>query len=164
MNEFRRRLLDAIEYSDFIATFADPTKKILGIESYAYTVDEPAANLAPGALPSPFNLVMDSDSDFVLTYLSGCAVIGTSSPLRSIEYDPSITVQITDQSSGKTFFNMATPMVLIAGAMGYPFILTSPKVVRPRATLTVAASTIAQATVTYVGFFFTLHGAKIYYA
>lgn len=164
MNEFQRRLLDAIEYSDYIATFADPAKKILGIESYTYTVDAPAANLVPGANASLFNVIMDSDSDFVMTYMSGGAVVGTSAPFRNFEYDPSITVQITDQSSGRTYFNMPTPMALVAGAAGYPFILTSPRVVKPRVTLTVAAGVIAQATQTYVGFAFCFHGAKIYYA
>jgi len=114
-------------------------------------------------------LVMDSDSDFILTAMSGAAVI--SAPVIAVpangntvtEFSPALLIQITDQASGKTYFNGPTPLPLIAGAGGYPFLLSSPRIVRPRSTLTVSAQGAAAA-VTYERFMFSLHGAKIFYA
>lgn len=166
MNEFERRLLDVIGYSSYIATFADPARQILGIEGYAYSVDALAANVTSAA-PADFDLIMDSDSDFVVCYLAGAARIDNGPTVangtRCTEFSPGLLVQITDQSSGKTYFDKPTPLPLIAGAGGFPYIMSSPRVIKPRSTLTVTAQG-AIAGAQYDDFFFALHGAKVYYA
>jgi len=168
MNVVERRLLDTVEFSSYIASFADPNRQVLAIEPYVYSVDEGGVNITSAAAQS-FDLVMDSDSDFILCTMSGAAVI--SVPAIAVpangntvtEFSPALLIQITDQASGKTYFNIPTPLALIAGAGGYPFILSSPRIVRPRTTLSIAAQG-AVAGVTYERFMFSLHGAKIYYA
>jgi hypothetical protein len=167
MNEFQRRLLDVVKYTSYIASFADPARKVLGVEGYAYTVDQLGLSLTLAApLANPFNLIMDSDSDFVATYMSaGALTTGTGLAQRQVEYSPSLLLQVTDQSSGKTWFNGPMPSALVCGAMGFPFILSSPRVIKPRTTLSVLPSAAVTLTGsnTFTAFFFVLGGAKIYY-
>lgn len=162
MNEHQRRLLDVVEMSSYIATFADPSRQILLIEPYTYSIDQLAVNITSAAAQS-FNLVMNSDSDFVATMFAGGSRIQAGTFPRSVEFSPALLVQITDQSSGKTYFNRPTPLPLIAGAAGFPFILTSPRVIKARTTLAISAQG-AVAGATYNDFFFSIHGAKIFYA
>jgi hypothetical protein len=166
MNLFERSLLDAIEFSDYIGSFADPSKRVLGVENYAYSVDRRAVNITDAAAQD-FQLVMDSDSDFVVCYMSGGARINigpvVANGTRCVEFSPALLVQITDQASGKTYFNRPTPLPLIAGAGGFPFLMSSPRIVKPRSTLTVSAQG-AVSGATFNDFMFTLSGAKIYYA
>lgn len=170
MNEFQRKLMDAIQYSSYIASFADPSRTILAIANYSYAVDARGIALDNTAAQN-FNLPMDSDSDFVCCSLAGGGRIATAIPSppapadanQVVEFAPAIVVQITDQSSGKTWFNMPTPAALVAGAGGFPYLLTSPRVVKPKTTLTVSAQGVVPGTV-YADFFFALHGAKVYYA
>lgn len=166
MNEFQRRLLDTVELSSYVASFADPTRRVLLIEPYTYSLDQLAVNITSAAAQA-FNLVMNSDSDFVVMGLAGGALINTGpttpNGTRCVEYTPALLVQITDQWSGKTWYNRPTPLGLLAGAQGFPFLLTSPRVVPARATLNVSAQG-AVAGATYNNFYFSFHGAKIFYA
>lgn len=167
MNEFQRRLLDVVKFTAYIASFADPSRQILGIEPYCYTVDQSSLTLTLASNPAPtFNLIMDSDSDFVATYMSAAAIIGPGGiAQRQVEYSPSLLLQITDQSAGKTWFNAPTPTSLVCGAMGFPFLLSSPRVIRPRTTLTIAptAAVALAGGSQFTSFFFAMNGAKIYY-
>lgn len=168
MNEFQRRLLDVVKYTSYIASFADPARQVIGIEGYTYTVDQLGLTMTTAApLANPFPLIMDSDSDFVATYMSaGALTVGGGLNQRQVEYSPSILLQVTDQSSGKTWFNAPTPTALVCGAMGFPFIFSSPRVIRPRTTLSImpSAAVALSGGNTFTAFFFALGGAKIYYA
>ena len=166
MNEFWRRLLDVVQLSSYIGSFADPAREVLLIEPYTYSIDALGVNITSAAAQS-FNLIMNSDSDFVVTGMSGGALINTGpttpNGTRCVEFTPSLLVQILDQSSGKTWFNRPTPLGQLAGAGGFPFLLTSPRVIPPRVTLSVSAQG-AVAGATFNNFYFSMHGAKIYYA
>lgn len=162
MNEYQRRLLDVVKYSSYIGSFADPGREVLAIEPYSYSVDQQNVNITSAAAQS-FNLIMNSDSDFVATLFSGGARIPAATFPRAVEFTPSLLIQITDQASGKTYFNAPTPLGLIAGAGGFPFILSSPRIIRARTTLAISAQG-AVAGATFADFYFTIHGAKIYYA
>lgn len=171
MNEFQRRLLDTVEFNSWVASFADPARTLLGLETYAYVVDARGADLAADAA-SDFDLVMDSDSEFLCVYTAGAAVLSApaiADPANGnqvTEFSPSVQVQITDQASGKTWFDQFAPLPLVAGAGGFPFILPSPRVVKPRSTLTVSAQMIDVGAPLPVAadFLFVLHGAKLYYS
>lgn len=160
MNEFWRKLCDLTQSDNYIATFADPTREVVYVDNYTYVVDGEtlSANITATA-PQSFNVVMDSDSDFVLTYFSGFARAAGGSVMI---INPAVNVQIKDQSSGRSFFNQAAPMAMLCGQGGFPFLLTSPRLIRPRSTLTVTA-TSAQIQ-SFSGFYFCLHGSRIYYA
>lgn len=171
MNEFQRRLLDTVRFNSWVASFADPARQLLGLESYTYSVDA-HGTLLDATASKDFPLVMDSDSEFLCVYVAGAGRITTpviADPANGnqvVEFSPSMVVQITDEAAGKTWFDQLTPLPLIAGAGGFPFILSSPRVVKPRSTLTITAQMLATGAPSVVStdVFFALHGAKLYYA
>lgn len=159
MNAFWRKLCDEVGRTDYVSMFADPSRKIVNIDDYTYTVDGNAmtANITQTA-PQVFNTVMDTDSDFVLFYFSGMARNNGSTVLAA---NPAISIQIKDQSSGRNFFNTASAMPFVCGQGGFPFLLTSPRVIKPRTTLTLTAQSLQNQA--FYGFFFCYHGARIFY-
>ncbi len=160
LNDFRRRLLDAVKNNDYLASFADPAREIVGIDTFTYAIDKnDTATTITSAATTSFNVVMSTDSDFVCTGFSGYGRVQGATLLIQ---NPSMLVQITDKAAGRTFFDQAAPMALIAGQGGFPFLLTSPRVIRPRSTLAVAVKA-ARAGVTFDGFYFAFHGGRIFY-
>lgn len=157
LNEFHRKLFDTIGANSYVGLFADPTREILSIEPYTYSVV--ADGLTLTATLQQFEITMDSDSDFVAVFASGCATsAGSAYPIVA---DPDIVIQIRENWSGKTWFNVPTLMPLVAGQGGYPHIMQSPRLIPPRTTISVFAG--ADWTQTYTGFHFSLHGGRIYY-
>lgn len=158
-NAFWTQLLDLVEYTDLIATFADPSKTIVDIEPYSYTIDGDAltANITATAAQS-FITQMQGDADFVMTATSG---FGRAQGSTALLVNAAILVQILDQSSGRTFFDQPTPLPFIAGQMGFPYLLPGPRVIKARSSLkTTAISCQVQ---TFTGFYLTFHGARIWY-
>lgn len=174
MNEGERRLLDTIRQNSYIATFADPTKKVLGCEFYCYSIDETGLTF-DGAEPQSFPIIMDSDSDFIITGITAGVVVSVpeitdpANGNRIVEYSPGLVVQVRNESSGKTWFNNPTPLPIICGTGGFPALMINPRVIKTRSTLTVSVGRAHFAaadtnTPDYSAFYFTLIGAKIYYA
>ena len=159
MNEYQRRLMDIVGNDNYIASFADPSREVMFIDNYCYSIDfasvgAPIANAAAQTFP----LIMDSDSTFILTSISGCAtLLGNTTP----DFNAAVLVQILNKSSGLNFFNIPTMLPHIAGAGGFPFLLTSPRIILPRVTLAVSAQS-AQA-VSFQQFSLTMNGSRIYY-
>ena len=159
MNEFQRKLLDEVATNDYIAAFADPKREILAIDNYSYSVRFGDDGLVINDTAERVrNLDMDTDSTFIMTYISGCARAAGVEPLI---YNPSVLVQITDQSSMKSYFNRPTLMPLIAGAGGFPFLTGSPRIVAPRSTLKITAIAATTQAFTYVNLSFG--GGRIFY-
>ena len=171
MNEFQRKLLDAVQFTSWVAAFADPNRMLLGVESYAYVIDQRGVNI-DGLAAQNFPVVMDGDAEFVCTYIAAGARVSApviANPANGnqvIEFSPALDVQITDEAAGKTWFDQPTALPLIAGAGGFPFILASPRITKPRSTLNVAVQgSLAQASPPqFADFFFVFHGAKLYYS
>jgi hypothetical protein len=163
VNEFWRKLCDQMQRTDYISAFADPARQIVNIDNYTYTIDGNSGVNITQTVSQAFNVVMDSDSDFVLTYFAGFARSAASTyGATTMIINPAVLLQIKDQASGKNFFNTAAPMAMLCGQGGFPFLLTSPRVIRPRTTLTVTA--IAAQNQTFNGFYFCFHGSRIFYA
>jgi hypothetical protein len=163
LNTFQRELLDMVQYTDYIATFADKTRNIVDIEPWTYTVD---GNVLPAnitqTVSQSFITPMAGDADFVLTAISGFARSAANpwGPQVMI-INPAILVQIADQSTGRTFFSGPAPMAMMAGQGGFPFLLTSPHIIHARSSLKTTA--IAAQAITFTGFFMCYHGARIWY-
>lgn len=154
MNEFQRRALDIAENSAYLAQYARKNAKVIGIEYYAYTTTIAAAvqNVARQAL-----IQIQSDSDFVLTYMSATSfntATGATVPING-------TCQITDTGSGKTFFSAPTPFSLVFGQGGFPFLLPAPRVFSPNTNVKFDATNLGATT---VDLYLSLFGARIYYA
>lgn len=163
MNEFWRKLCDEVQATDYISTFADPTREILHIDNYTYSIDGNTLTAPITASASQsFNVVMDSDSDFVCTYLSGFGRSAASALGATIMIiNPAMLVQITDRASARTWFNRPSAMAMLCGQGGFPFLLTSPRVIKARTTINVTA--ISAQVVSFTGFYFCFHGSRIYY-
>lgn len=158
-NAFWTQLLDMVEYTDYVATFADPARRLVDIEPYAYVIDGEVlpANITAAA-PQSFITQMAGDSDFLMTYISG---FGRPAGNTTLTVNPALLVQILDQSSGRTFFSGPAPMPMIAGQGGFPFLLPGPRVIKARSSLkTTAISAQVQA---FSGFYMTFFGARMWY-
>lgn len=159
MNEFWRKLLDIVGGNSYIAMFADANREILAIDNYSYIIENTAATPINFATVREFNVPMDTDSDFVLTSIAGEAVVNGEATPR---LNPAILLQIYDQASARSYFNSPTMMPHVAGFAGFPFLLTSPRIVRARSTLTVTAQA-AQNGAVFSQFSLALSGARIFY-
>lgn len=173
MNEAQRRVLDVMEYNNNVLLFADKSREIVGIENYTYSIDwnnSLAAGIYIDATsPRSFQIIMDSDSDFVLTSLAGAACANQTNAIaggqQRVHMNPALLMQITNLSSGRTFFNSAVAMPLATGFGGFPFLFPSPRVIKPRSTLKFDFSTATTQAggANFRGVFLALHGAKIFY-
>lgn len=158
-NAFRTQLLDMVEFTDYAAWFADPARQLMEVEPWSYSID---GDVLPASItataPQSFNTPMAGDADFLMTYISGFArPAGTT----QLTVNPALLVQIADQSSGRTFFSGPAGMAFIAGQGGFPYLLTSPRIVKARAALkTTAISAQAQS---FTGFYMTFHGVRLWY-
>lgn len=158
-NAYWTQLLDEVEFTDYVATFADPARRIVDIEPWSYVIDGETltANITAAA-PQTFLTPMAGDADFVMSATSGFARAQGSTVMI---VNAAVLVQILDLSSGRTFFNQATPLPFLAGAGGFPYLLPGPRVIKARSTLkTTALSAQVQ---TFTGFYMAFHGARIWY-
>lgn len=155
MNDFQRRLLDAVQNSAWIAAVARKDREILGIDYYTYTSPS-IAGLAVGATTQVV-IPIQSDSDFALTYMSGSVVVG-----GVVVNNPVSTLQITDTGTGKTFFSAPTLFGLVMGSSGTPFYLPAPRVIAPNTNINLSVTNVAGAGA--ADYFMSLLGARIYYA
>lgn len=159
-NALQAKYLEILGSSPYIASVRKPGRTIIGMETYVY-------NVVVGA---PFSLLynvdvraqlqMQADSDFVLSYLSGCVNINPNGDMKS---NRNLTLQIQDTSTGKLFFNQPTVMTLVCGGGGFPFIFAAPRVIDANTTLqfTVRNRDSAQ---NYSQAYLSLGGTRIFYA
>ena len=159
MNDFQRRALDILQQTDYISAVARPGRKIVNIDYFAYNarIGTDAAPIAAGATGQA-TVEIQADSDFVLTYMSGAVQNAIGGALI---FNPNCPVQITDQGSGKTFFNIPTIMALAFGGGGFPFLLPSPRVINPNTSLLCQANNTTGGNL--FGIYFAFHGARIFY-
>lgn len=159
MNEGERKIFDALHSNDYVKSFADQTREILQVETYAYAADRVnAASPINAATVRTENIQIDGNSDFICFYLSGAALVtGASVPV----FNPSIGVQVTDNMSKRTFFDTFTPMPHVCGTGGFTFYLASPRILRARTQLTVSFQALSTSTFDQAQF--VMHGSRIYY-
>lgn len=163
MNAFQVQLLDLVGFTDYMATFAEPGRTILEITPYTYVVDGDVLPAPITATASQsFLTPMDGDCDFVLTYISGFGRAASNPYGATVMIaNPAIMVQISELATGRNFFAGPMPMPMIAGQGGFPFLLTSPRVFKPRQTLKTTA--ISAQVQSFNGFYLCFHGARIWY-
>jgi hypothetical protein len=100
---------------------------------------------------------IQSDSDFVCTYLSGACINPATAAIDPV---PTGLIQITDTGSGKTFFNQPTFMGLVLGQGGYPFLLPAPRLIAPNTNIQYNVTNLAAAA---RNIHITMLGARIFY-
>lgn len=158
-NAFTTQLLDMVQYTDYIATFADPARKLIEIEPYSYFID---GNVLPAPITQTasqtFDTQMQGDNDFVLLSMNQFARVAGAT---SLIVNPALLVQITERTTGRTFFSGPSPLPIIAGQGGFGFLMLGAKTIKARSTLrTTAISAQAQS---FDGFYFAFNGYRLWY-
>lgn len=154
MNDFERRALDIAQSSTYLTLYARQGQQIVGIEYFGYAVE--IDNVAQNAAASGIFQVQ-SDSDFVCTYLSGISYNPTTGGVDPV---PIGLIQITDTGSGKTFFNQPAFMGLVFGQGGYPFLLPAPRLIAPNTNIQYNVTNLNTAA---RNFHIIMLGARIFY-
>lgn len=154
------KYLELLSNSPYIASVRKPGRTIIGMETYVYNVVVGTAGSLTLGTDVQATLETQSDSDFVLSYLSACVNITANGDMKS---NRNLTLQIQDTSTGKLFFNVPTVMTLVAGGGGFPFIFPAPRVINANATLLFTVRN-RDATTNYNQAFLSLGGTRIFYA
>lgn len=156
MNEFERRALDIAQNSSYLAAYARKGRDIIDVEYFTYVAETTSIAANGGTLQSTIQI--QSDSDFVMSYMSANAI----SAAGVITSTPNITVQITDTGSGKTLFSAPAQLSLAFGSQGFPYLLPAPRVFAPNTNVKFDFTNRDAATAYTINYF--LSGARIYYA
>lgn len=160
MNEFERRYLDIVQNASYLQAAVRQGQKVINVEYFNYNtrIGTVANPIAAGG-QAQGTVQIQSDSDFVLTYISADV---TDAAGTTIVTNPGLLMQITDTGSGKTFFSEPTLITLVTGRLGIPFQLPSPRIIPPNTNIQFTLQNLAA--VAYSGAFISLLGARIYYA
>lgn len=159
MNVAERRLMANNQFTPWIMAYARPGKKPQIIDPFAYngSLNAQLGNSLATGSTDQFVIPIQSDSDFLLTNMSGVLIDPVSHEALSPR---DVTVQITDTGSGKTFFSDYTNFSLVFGLAGFPFMVPAPRLIAPNTNIQVSITNNSGATVdVYCSFF----GARIYY-
>jgi hypothetical protein len=164
VNAFEAKYQQIVASSPYIRAVAQPGRPILRTQYYCYPIVIGALSVPAQVLALNTDVTgvieTQSDSDFVLGYMSA-AVQDNATGVLFVNRD--VTLQITDQSTGKNFFSQPVVMGLVAGAGGFPYVFPSPRVVKPNTGIAVTVRRRDTANA-YSNFFLALHGTRIFYA
>ncbi len=103
----------------------------------------------------------DVDSVFCWMRLNVFADIAGAVQTPSSLVVPLVTLQITDTGSGTNYFNNPVPLGSVAGSAQLPFVMPTPVMVQPTASLQFAYANFSNAT-TYANLRLQLIGFKVY--
>lgn len=126
---------------------------------FAYELD--FAALAAGANATG-QLAIQADSGFQLQKMMYFADIASGPQTNDSRVVPLVSAQITDTGSGRNLASSAVPLPSWFGTGNLPFILPTPKIFSPKATITVVLSNFSAATAYNLKL--TFIGQKVYYA
>jgi len=121
------------------------------------------ANFNPGpagGLPASQTIQIQADSDFELQKLTFFADIALAVETESSRVLPLVTVQLTDQGTGRQVFQLPVPIPAIMGDGRIPFILPTTKIFVASSAIGVDISNFTAATTYNIRVL--LIGAKIF--
>lgn len=149
MTVFSDAYISVVARMSFVKDFARPGSRVVDILPWWYG-GKLAAGLAP-ATRGVVNIQTQADSDFICTSLSAL--------------NASTRVQVTDTSTGKTFFNAQTDPITLFGSQGFPYVLASPRLVNPNSNLKVDVfyNPLGFAPPNSPDMFFAFGGVRVYY-
>lgn len=160
-NIFERKYIELQAAHPYIKSVARPGAPIARLANFTYNVTIGSAatplTLANGSINQV--LTTQSDSDFVFDEMSAGFTAVANGDLM---FNRNLTLQIQDLSTGKLFFGAPALIGLVAGAGGFPFKFSSPRVIRANASVQFTGRNLD----TITNFFqmkVALHGTKIFY-
>lgn len=161
---FQARYLSILKASPYLAAVLRPGKDPVDIAYYAYNtrIGTDAVPLATGVAQTQ-TIETQSDSDFVLTFLSAAVQPTAGGPMQ---YNANVTLQVQDLSTGKLMFSTDAAIGLVTGAGGFPFVLPAPRVWAPNISIACKVTNhdaIMNAGAGPVGVYLAFHGTRIFY-
>ncbi len=108
---------------------------------YSFSV----ASLASGATTSQ-TVNVEADANFILQKLTCFASIAGAAVTESTEVLPLISIQITDNGSGRNLFNSPVALPTIIGSGQRPFILPIPRLFRSNSSINFTLSNFSAGT------------------
>jgi hypothetical protein len=120
-------------------------------------------NFNPGpaaGLPASTTIQVQADSDFELQKLAFFADIALAAVTESTRVLPLVTIQLTDQGSGRQIFSLPVPIPAIMGDGRIPFILPTTKIFVANSAIGVDIANYSSATTYNIRI--ALIGAKIF--
>lgn len=124
---------------------------------FAYNLT--VSSIAAAAVASS-TILIEADSMFVAQKLTVFATIAGAAVTESTEVLPLVTLQITDQGSGRNLFNQPTAIPTICGSGQRPFILPIPRAFKSNSALLLTFSNYSAATTYRLDV--TLSGLKVF--
>ncbi len=123
MNAFEANAAKIESTSDYLAAFMRADRQFLKAEDFTYNVD--ILGVATATAVTQF-VQMQADSDFVLQYITA--------NLQQVD-GTLTTLQITDTSTGRTFYSQAGPLALLVGGWSIPLFMPAPRLIAPNVNL-----------------------------
>src|SRR5579872_1937672 len=123
MNAFEAQAAKIEATSPYLSAFIRPDRKFLRMDWFSYNIELDGLDVGPSSGQIQFM----ADSDFILTQINA-----ENCDFRN---EIGILLQITDLSTGKTFYSAPTPMVQVVGTDGFPYLLPVPRLIAPKTTL-----------------------------
>lgn len=134
-------------------------KKLLGQEFYTYGLV--FSGLANGTQATGV-INIEADSYFKVQKLTYFADIALAAQTDSSRIVPLVTVSVTDTGSGRQLMNEAQPIPALFGTGELPFILPTPKIFKPRTSLSITIANFSSGSTYNVRLLF--NGAKLWYS
>lgn len=145
----------ALTQDTFLKDYVRPGRNVLEVTSFWYGVEFDGLHASAAAQDDLIET--EADSDFICMAIAGRARIQATQAFDSM---PLIWCQVTDQASGKTFFNTPLIMRLVAGDFGMPMAFPIPRVVMPNSTL---QFDVQPFDTRYDSCWITLGGVRVFY-
>lgn len=120
---------------------------------FGYTATFTGANVLPASASATVSTSIQSDSAFIIV---GASLLASDiTDAAALGYVPQ-TVQISDQASGRTFFDAPTAVMNVFGSGAQPAYWAMPKLVMPASTISTTLNnleaTARNVRITYWGF------------
>lgn len=152
MNDYQRRALDIVGGSTYLLSYIRQNQQVQAMDYFVYSTE---FDTVPINTTVTQNIQIQADSDFVVTQMGSTETGGGNVlPISSA------LLQVTDNGSGRTFYNQPSFMGLVTGFAGTPFLLSAPRLIPAQAVLKCDLTAVANNDDTY---YLAFMGARIYY-
>lgn len=128
-------------------------------DDFTYNVGLSSALAPAGSQSAVFNI--DGDSDFFLVKTTVHAMVADDGTTYSANILPSVTILITDTTSGRTLMNEPVPLPNIAGTAQLPYIWPIVRLFKAKSTIKVDFQNITDG-ITYSDIELSFNGIKAF--
>lgn len=126
---------------------------------FTYESDTTSSLGSGGSAAQTFNIA--GDSDFFWTKLNAWALVGGTSTVRGSDQLASVTLLVTNTTSGRQYSSSPTPIANVGGTAQLPFILPMVTLWEAKSTIQVQLQNVGSAT--YSNIYLSFIGIKAFF-